>query len=61
MSRLIILDYANAKVHFYDVDVGVEVNDEYLERIGFKESEFSYMICDAAEIVFHKKPLSNEA
>lgn len=60
MRRLIILDYANAKIHFYDVDVGVDVDENYLESLGFKESESSYMICDAAEIVFHKKPLRLE-
>lgn len=60
MRRLIILDYTNAKVHFYDVDVGVEIDDEYLRNLGYRESESSYMICDAAEIVFHKKPLRLE-
>ena len=60
MRRLIILDYANAKIHFYDVDVGVDVDENYLKSLGFKESESSYMICDAAEIVFHKKPLRLE-
>ena len=35
MEDLVILDFNNATVHFYKVDKDTNINDDYIENLGF--------------------------
>ena len=57
MEKLIILDYATGTVHFYDIDPSVDINDEFIESLGFKESETLWMCVEDLTLTFHKEAL----
>lgn len=53
MEKLVILDWSDNSVHFFDVDPKVEIDDEYIENLGFHCSNCSWMSSDNMHIEFH--------
>ena len=54
MEDLVILDFNNATVHFYKVDKDTNINDDYIEKLGFNTNECSWMFAEDIEIIKHK-------
>ena len=54
MEDLIILDFNNATVHFYKVDKDTNINDDYIEKLGFNTNECSWMFAEDIDIIKHK-------
>lgn len=45
IEKLVILDYSDATVHTYNIDTSkAEVDDDYVESLGFKMSECYWML-----------------
>ena len=57
MEKLVILDYTNATVDFYDVEPDVDIDESYIEELGFNANNCSWMFGDNMEITFHKEVL----
>lgn len=53
MKKLIILDYSTGMVHIYDYNGNKDVNDEYIDSLGYHANDCCYMIGDL-EIIQHK-------
>lgn len=53
MKTLVVLDYGMSMVHFYNVVTDVEINDEYIEELGFNLDQVSY-ICGDLDVFKHK-------
>lgn len=53
MKTLVVLDYGMSMVHFYNVVTDVEINDEYIKKLGFNLDQVSY-ICGDLEVFKHK-------
>ena len=54
MEDLVILDFNNATVHFYKVDKDTNINDDYIEKLGFNTNECSWMFAEDIEVIKHK-------
>ena len=54
MEDLVILDFNNATVHFYKVDKDTNINDDYIENLGFNINECSWMFAEDIEVIKHK-------
>ena len=54
MEELVILDYSNSSVHFYKVDNNTNINDDYIEKLGFNPDECSWMFAESIEVFKHK-------
>ena len=54
MEDLVILDFNNATVHFYKVDKDTNINDDYIDKLGFNTNECSWMFAEDIDIVKHK-------
>ena len=54
MEDLAILDYSTSTVHFYKVDSNADINDDYIEKLGFNTNECSWMFAEDIEIIKHK-------
>ena len=54
MEDLVILDFNNATVHFYKVDKDTNINDDYIEKLGFNTNECSWMFAEDIEGIKHK-------
>ena len=54
MEDLVILDYSTLTVHFYKVDSNADINDDYIEKLGFNTNECSWMFAEDIEIIKHK-------
>ena len=54
MEDLVILDFNNATVHFYKVDKDTNINDDYIEKLGFAINECSWMFAEDIEVIKHK-------
>lgn len=50
---LIVLDYSDAKVHYYRVADDLEVDEEFIAKLNFRLDEVSWM-CGDLEEVHHK-------
>ena len=35
MEKLVIIDYSDLSVHFYDIDSEANIDEDYLEELGF--------------------------
>lgn len=57
MKKLVILDYTNATVDFYDVESDIDVDDTYIEKLGYNSNNCCWMFGDSMEITFHKEVL----
>lgn len=54
MEDLVILDYSTLTVHFYKVDSNADINDDYIEKLGFNTNECSWMFAEDIEVIKHK-------
>ena len=54
MEELVILDYSNSSVHFYKVDNNTNINDDYIENLGFNINECSWMYTEDIDVFKHK-------
>ena len=54
MEELVILDYSNSSVHFYKADNNTNINDDYIENLGFNTYECSWMLAKDIDIIKHK-------
>ena len=54
MEDLAILDYSTSTVHFYKVDSNADINDDYIEKLGFNTNECSWMFAEDIEVIKHK-------
>ena len=54
MEDLVILDFNNATVHFYKVDKDTNINDDYIEKLGFNTNECSWIFAEDVEVIKHK-------
>lgn len=57
MEKLVILDYTNATVHFYDVDSEANIDESYIDGLGFEPNNCLWMFAEQMEIIFHKEVL----
>ena len=54
MEDLVILDFNNATVHFYKVDKDTNINDDYIEKLGFNTNECSWIFAEDIEVIKHR-------
>ena len=54
MEDLVILDYSNSTVHFYKVDNDANIDENYIEKLGFNTNECSWMFAEDIEVFKHK-------
>ena len=54
MEDLVILDFNNATVHFYKVDKDTNINDDYIEKLGFNPDECSWIYAEDIDVFKHK-------
>ena len=54
MEDLVILDYSTGSVHFYKVDNNVDLDYDYIDKLGFNPDECSWMFAEDFEIIKHK-------
>lgn len=54
MEKLVIIDYNDLSVHFFDVATNRDID---IEELGFKQSQCSWMFGESIDIVFHKEVL----
>lgn len=54
MKELIVLDYSNMTVHFFNVDSSIKIDEEYVYNLGFHTSNCSWMFGEDIEIIRHK-------
>ena len=54
MEDLVILDFNNATIHFYKVDSNADINDDYIEKLGFNTNECSWIFAEDIEVIKHK-------
>ena len=53
-KKLVVLDYSDSSVHFYNVEDGVEIDEEYIENIGHHASNSSWMYSSSISIFYHE-------
>lgn len=54
MEELIIIDYNKSAIHFYKVDNDADINEDYIEKLGFNTNECSWMFAENIDIIKHK-------
>ena len=54
MEDLVILNYSNSTVHFSKVDSNADINDDYIEKLGFDTNECSWIFAEDIEVIKHK-------
>ena len=52
-NKLVILDYNNGIVHYYNVEKEVEINEEYITNLGFNSDEICWMSGEEIDIFEH--------
>ena len=57
MEKLVILDFCTASVHVYDVDSEANIDETYIENLGFNTNSCSWIFTENMEITFHKELL----
>lgn len=57
MEKLVILDYNTLSVNIYDVDSEANINEEYINNLGYHTSECSWMFAKNLNIVHHSRIL----
>ena len=58
MEKLVILDYNDASVHFYDMKPDTEIDEEYLRDLGYKPNDCAWMFSEDMTIKFHTEILA---
>lgn len=59
MKDLVIIDYSTSGVHFYKVDCGTEIYEDYIRFLGHNPDECAWMFGDNIEVYEHKGILKN--
>ena len=54
MEELVIIDYSKSVIHFYKVDNDADINEDYIEKLGFNTNECSWMFAENIDIIKHK-------
>ena len=54
MEDLVIIDYSTLSVHFYKVDSDANIDEDYLEKLGFHTNECFWMFAEDIGIIKHK-------
>ena len=54
MEDLVILDYNNSTLHFYKVDNDANIDENYIEKLGFNPNSCSWMFAEDIGIIKHK-------
>jgi len=54
MERLAIMDYSNSEIHIYNVDKNTNVDDEYIEDLGYDTGECLWMFGEDITVIEHK-------
>ena len=54
MEELVIIDYNKLAVHFYKVDCDANIDENYIEKLGFIPDECSWMFAENIEVFKHK-------
>ena len=54
MEDLVRLDENNSTVHFYKVDNDANIDENYIEKLGFNTNECSWMFAEDIGIIKHK-------
>ena len=54
MNDLIIVDFNKSSIHFYKVDYDADIDEDYLEKLGFNTNECFWMFAEDMEIIKHK-------
>ena len=57
MEKLVVLDYNDNSVSIWDVSPDTEIDDEYIQNLGFHLSEVYWMKCADLSVHFHKRIL----
>ena len=57
MEKLIILDYVVPTVHIWDIDSDADIDETYIENLGFNTNSCHWMFGDEMEIIHHKEVL----
>ncbi len=50
---LVVLDYSNSSVHFYRVDEGLKIDENFISKIGHHPSNSEWMYAPDVEIIWH--------
>lgn len=56
-NTLAVLDYEKEVVHLYNIAPGLEVDDDYISRLGFDPECCSWMFGTFVDVVKHKGTL----
>lgn len=54
MNDLIIVDFNTSSIHFYKVDYDADIDEDYLEKLGFHTNECFWIFAEDMEIIKHK-------
>ena len=54
MEELAILDYNTLEVHFYKVDPNVNIDEDYIKKLGHNPDGCSWMFGEYIGVVKHK-------
>lgn len=63
LKDLVVFDYSTSEIHFYKVSFDVNIDDEYIESLGFNTNECYWMFSEFIDIIKHKVvlgPLCNK-
>lgn len=53
MEKLVVIDYSDTSVHFFDIDSEANIDEEYISNLGFHTSNCSWMFAEEMYIEFH--------
>lgn len=54
MEELVILNFNTSEVHFYKIEYDIDVNEEYIKKLGHNPDECSWMCGEFINIIKHK-------
>lgn len=54
MEELVLLNYSTLEVHFYKVDPNVNIDEDYIRKLGHNPDECSWMFAENIEVFKHK-------
>ena len=54
MEDLVIIDYSTLSVHFYKVDNDANIDENYIEKLGFNPDSCSWMFAEDIDVIKHK-------
>lgn len=57
MEKLAIIDYSTASIHIYDIDPEIDIDESYIESLGFNIDECYWMFGETINIIHHKELL----